>query len=346
MSTGLGNVKAQKIVLSSYGSYLGVQKGCFVVRTNHDEEEKYPLFEREIGEVVLKTGNTVSTGALATMGFWGIDCMILTQRGFPVAMLKSLDDDSHVETRIRQYDALRDTPILIAKQFVLGRIKGQNQLLKKYGLKKHQPSAVEKITNLPEDNVASARRRLTGYEGKCSEAYFTQLLQLIPKCIRPKRRMKFKAYDGFNNLLNLAYELLKAKAHIAILNAKLEPHLGFLHSLQYGKPSLVCDFQELYRHLMEDFAIQHCQTLKKQDFILKTEDYSKSRKGKRQYLNDAKTRLFMKELNQYFQREVAIPRMKIGEKQEIETLIREEALLFAKYLREERKAWIPRTAIP
>jgi hypothetical protein len=31
-----------------------------------------------------------------------------------------------------------------------------------------------------------------------------------------------------------------------------------------------------------------------------------------------------------------------GEKQELETLINEEALLFAKFLRNEREYWIPR----
>jgi hypothetical protein len=34
--------------------------------------------------------------------------------------------------------------------------------------------------------------------------------------------------------------------------------------------------------------------------------------------------------------------MKVGSKQEIETLINEEALLFAKYLRNERRDWNPR----
>jgi len=41
---------------------------------------------------------------------------------------------------------------------------------------------------------------------------------------------------------------------------------------------------------------------------------------------------------------VEIPRMMRGENQEIETLINEEAFLFAKSLRNERKVWIPRTA--
>jgi len=41
-----------------------------------------------------------STGALASLGFWDIDVLIVTQKGQPVAMLRGLDDDSHVKTRI------------------------------------------------------------------------------------------------------------------------------------------------------------------------------------------------------------------------------------------------------
>ena len=40
--------------------------------------------------------------------------------------------------------------------------------------------------------------------------------------------------------------------------------------------------------------------------------------------------------------EVEIPRIKVGKKQTIETLINEEALLLAKFLRNERIDWIPR----
>jgi len=35
--------------------------------------------------------------------------------------------------------------------------------------------------------------------------------------------------------------------------------------------------------------------------------------------------------------------MRVSERQTIETLINEEALLFAKYLRDEIKTWIPRS---
>jgi CRISPR-associated protein Cas1 len=168
---------------------------------------------------------------------------------------------------------------------------------------------------------------------------------LLPEPIRPESRKKFKAYDGVNNIFNLGYEMLSWKVHRAIVKAKLEPYLGFLHSLQHGKPSLVCDLQELYRHLIEDFLVQYCQRLKKKDFTTKAESASRKRKGKREYLSDSQTRRLMKQLNAFFEVIVEVPRMRIGKKQTIETLINEEGLLLAKFLRGEKVEWIPRVAI-
>jgi hypothetical protein len=53
----------------------------------------------------------------------------------------------------------------------------------------------------------------------------------------------------------------------------------------------------------------------------------------------------MKQLNQFFESHIAIPRIKVGKKQTIETLINEEALLLAKFLRDERKMWNPRVHV-
>ena len=75
------------------------------------------------------------------------------------------------------------------------------------------------------------------------------------------------------------------------------------------------------------------------------ENFSSKRKGKRQYLNNAQTRELMKRLYKYFQMKVEVPRIRRGKRQELETLINEEALLFAKYLRDERETWIPRVAL-
>ena len=67
--------------------------------------------------------------------------------------------------------------------------------------------------------------------------------------------------------------------------------------------------------------------------------------GKKIHLCEYETNDLADGLNNLFDSEVEIPRIKHGSKQTIDTLISEEALLFAKYLRNERKDWNPRIPI-
>jgi CRISPR/Cas system-associated endonuclease Cas1 len=98
--------------------------------------------------------------------------LFLTQKGKPVAMLRTLDDDSHVKTRICQYEALKNEKAeYIAKQLVLGKLEGQNQVLRKYGLKLHDFSLTETVKNLEAENLEKLRIRLMSIEGHFSENY-------------------------------------------------------------------------------------------------------------------------------------------------------------------------------
>ena len=108
-------------------------------------------------------------------------------------------------------------------------------------------------------------------------------------------------------------------------------------------PSLVCDLEELYRHRVDDFVLGYVQGLSIKDFISKTEDAGFSRKGKRVYLNDKKTREFMNGVNDIFKEKVNASTIRAkGKTQLLETLINEEVLLLAKFIRDEKKKWIPR----
>jgi CRISPR-associated protein Cas1 len=339
--------KVVKIALES-GSFLGRAEGCLTVRNSEGKIERYPLASDKLGQIEVRSGSALSVGSMVSMAFWGIDLVVTTAKGHPVAVLKALDNDSHVLTRVFQYETLKTVKALeIAKQFVLGKIRGQDQVLRKYGLRKNDYAVIEAVSKLEANSLRMLQRQLNTIEGHCSKRYFQQLFGLLPEFLRPKNRTTFKAYDRTNNLFNLGYTVLSWKVHIGLIKAKLEPYLGFLHSLQFGKPSLVCDFEELYRYLIDDFVIQYALSLKEKDFILKEESFSSNRKGKRQYLNGAKNGEFLKRLNLYFISKIDTPRIKMGKKQEIETLIAEEALLFARYLREEIPTWHPRiVALP
>jgi hypothetical protein len=63
-----------------------------------------------------------------------------------------------------------------------------------------------------------------------------------------------------------------------------------------GKPSLICDSQELYRYLVEDLLIPYFHKRGKEDFIMKNEDFSMNLTGKREYLNDSLTHSLAKAL--------------------------------------------------
>ena len=76
---------------------------------------------------------------------------------------------------------------------------------------------------------------------------------------------------------------------------------------------------------------------------MKPERLSEGRKRERP--NDADTKGLMRDLNQYFENVVEISRIRVGKRQTIETLINEEALLLAKYLRSEKRDWVPRIGI-
>jgi CRISPR-associated protein Cas1 len=156
-----------------------------------------------------------------------------------------------------------DRGLEIAKQVVLGKLEGQNQVLRKHGLKSLDAFRYSEGVKALGGDLKLVRARLMNIEGHFSKQYFSQIFNLFSEAIRPEGRKTFKAYDGVNNVFNLGYEMLSWKVQHALIKAKLEPYLGFLHSTAKGKPSLICDFMELYRYLVDDLAIQYCTKLNK-----------------------------------------------------------------------------------
>ena len=79
---------------------------------------------------------------------------------------------------------------------------------------------------------------------------------------------------------------------------------------------------------------------------MKNESVSRKTKGKREYLSDTDTKRMMKELDEFFESKVDIPLIRYGKRQRLETLIYEEVLLLAKYLRSEKIDLVPKNILP
>ena len=90
-----------------------------------------------------------------------------------------------------------------------------------------------------------------GWKEVRGRAYFACLGQLVPEPYRFQGRSRQPARDGFNAMLNYAYGVLYSIVDRGCICAGVDSFLGFLHTDNYNKPSLVFDMIEPFRILAE-----------------------------------------------------------------------------------------------
>ena len=196
------------------------------------------------------------------------------------------------------------------------------------------PSKLEKwlpeLSNLSGNRVEDVRNRLMAFEAKCTKEYMKQYLLQFPKFLQPKKRVKYKAQDPLNNLLNLGFEVLKRETLLGIIPAHLDPFLGFLHSPQRYKPSLVYDMMEPFRALIEDFVLSYHTRLGRDSFEKHGTQHGYP---SRVFLRKEEEIETIEAINNLLDRKVPYVRRKWTKATKIRTVIREEPMKLVQYLR-------------
>ena len=80
-----------------------------------------------------------------------------------------------------------------------------------------------------------------------TKKYFEALSSILPEKYKFKSRSRNPAKDEFNAMLNYGYGVLYSMVEKACIIAGLDPYIGFLHTDNYNKKSLVFDVIELFR---------------------------------------------------------------------------------------------------
>lgn len=94
---------------------------------------------------------------------------------------------------------------------------------------------------------------LRGLEGQAAKCYFSGFAYILdPKVWTWTGRNRRPPRDGVNALLSYGYTLLERDLRIAIAGAGLDPRLGFFHSNNGRKDSLVYDLLEPFRQPVID----------------------------------------------------------------------------------------------
>ncbi len=188
-----------------------------------------------------------------------------------------IDEHKHVALRKAQYFRLSDPEfgLEIMKLLVRGKLTNMADFLLARGRRYSQPklkSSAVAITSLLETLTHARERNLVrGIEGAGSRIYFSAFPNLLrhPDFTFSGRNRR-PPKDPVNALLSFVYTLLTNEVISAIKTCGMDPYLGTLHEISYGRPSLACDLVEEYRAPVGDrFVLQllNRKMIRPDDFI-------------------------------------------------------------------------------
>lgn len=259
------------IIVSEFGIFLGKKSERLVIKENGKVKEEVPFFK--IGQVLITSkGVSLSSDLIEECATAGIPLSFLSSDGRPYAIIQSPHLQGTVITRREQMLAYNDhRGFELAKQFALGKISNQINLLKyisKYR-KTTNPEVYEmlmasisrgedlrkSLANLTGENVDGARDYILNFEGRMASIYWDAVMKIVPASYGFTGREKRGATDLVNSLLNYGYGILYSQIAVAIALAGLDPYAGFLHTDRSGKPSLVLDLIEEFRQPVVDKTI-------------------------------------------------------------------------------------------
>ena len=159
--------------MTDYGGYLGTEKFDFAVKKGKEKLTTKPF--HSVNEISLSSGNSVSTKVLAWASIYGIKTVITSQSGRPLGVLLPLNYDSHVKTRIKQYEAYSNqVGVQIARNIAKSKIEAQASLLEKHEIACDQQRnrALEKLEKLEANSVVQIRTKIHSIEGYFGKFYF------------------------------------------------------------------------------------------------------------------------------------------------------------------------------
>lgn len=245
-----------QLVLNTYGSYLHKIEDCFEIKV---DEQKQKVSANKVESILITTGVSFSSDAIELAMQHNIDVVFLDAFGNPYARIWQPKLGSTTLIRRRQLEIAETEAGL---QLVIGWVQQKlaNQIefleeLSRHREKKsdqidhHQnslKSAREQLQQL-EGTLDQKRSEIMGLEGSASRSYFAALAELIPERFKFDGRSRQPAKDEFNAMLNYSYGILYSLVEKACILAGLDPFVGFLHTDNYNKKSLVFDMIEPYR---------------------------------------------------------------------------------------------------
>jgi len=258
-------VKTQGARIVKEGRHLLVKKG---------DARYHTLFTYKLKQLLLFGNIEVTHSAMIQLMRYNIDTVFLTQYGRYLGRLAS-PESKNVFLHKRQYHLLDDSVfgLRLVQAIVAGKNSNMATLLMRIKRSRNKPEAgikARQIQNLmPQLANAKNINSVRGYEGRASAIYFEGFRCGFVENMGFFRRVRRPPTDPVNSVLSLLYTFLMNRVYAAVRIAGLDPYPGFLHSIDYGRYSLVLDLMEEFRTIIADtltLSLFNLKILQKEDF--------------------------------------------------------------------------------
>lgn len=215
----------------------------------------------KLRQVVILGNVNLSPGALAFLMQEGIDTVFMSLYGKYRGRLIS-EFSKNIDLRRAQFRRFEDPSFRLeaAKRFVRGKLENCRVLLRRYNQKLNGEELVRGVHRLRWSllrlDEAGSVEEVMGLEGAGAAAYFGCFGRLlIPDTFVFENRNRRPPRDPVNVLLSFGYTLLANAIQTQVHVAGLDPYLGCLHGVEYGRPSLVLDLMEEFRPVLVDAVV-------------------------------------------------------------------------------------------
>jgi CRISPR-associated protein Cas1 len=247
-----------QLVINTFGASLRKEGERFLVQAG---DKRFAVSAHKVQSILIATGAHFSTDAIELASAQNIDVVFLDKHGQPYARVWQAKMGSTAAIRRRQIE-VADGPdgLAFVREWALAKVRHQVEFLEELRRRREGSDALfdaplttlrDCLTKLREltGDLDTQRGTLMGLEGSAGRAYFGCLSPLLPEAFHFDGRSRHPARDGFNAMLNYSYGVLYSLVEKACILAGLDPFVGFLHTDNYNKKSLVYDLIEPFRIL-------------------------------------------------------------------------------------------------
>ncbi len=219
----------------------------------------------KLQDVVILGNVGFSTPAIKRLLDRGIEVTFLTVHGRYHGRLVGATT-AHVALRRAQYRCAADPAwsLTMAQACVEGKLRNCRAVLQRFARNRvsvadEVPAAIDSLDSfIARVGRTTQLSSLLGVEGSGAACYFGGLRALFEAEWAFTNRNRRPPTDPVNVLLSLGYTLLVHKTLGAVQSAGFDPYQGFLHQVDYNRPSLVLDIMEEFRPLLVDALVIRC----------------------------------------------------------------------------------------